>query len=536
MRQGCDRTSIQKFVVTAAQMRQIEERSFAAGMPVAALMEKVGAQITQRVLAIAKAQHSHLTHERYRWGILVGPGHNGGDALVVARELHLQGQSVQIFCPFTKLKELTDQHARYCRHLGIPFVDRVTELENCDGLIDGLFGFGLERSLTGEVAEAIEQVNQWQAATNRIISIDLPSGLHTDTGEVLGTVVQASHVLCLGLWKQGLVQEPTAKAHWQMELLDIGLPLADITAILGDTPQVQRLTPQWIAEHLPLPRPIATHKYAVGHLLLICGSEQYAGGAILTALGARASGVGMLTIATPASLKPILTAQIPEALVIGCPETANGAIAELPAELDFAKFQAIACGPGLTLTAQPIVKQVIASDRPLILDADGLNGLAQLGLETLRDRPAPTILTPHLGEFRRLFPTLADAMKCRMITVQAAAKSCGAVVLLKGARTTIAAPDCTTLISTESSPGLARGGSGDVLTGLIGGLLAQLIRSEQAHAPLHAAAIASWLHAQAGIASTQHYSQLGVDPITVSQQVPQVLRQLQEQFTWLHST
>jgi len=536
MRQGCDRTAIQKFVVTAAQMRQIEERSFAAGMPVAALMEKVGAQITQRVLAIAKAQHPDWANERYQWDILVGPGHNGGDALVVARELHLQGQSVQIFCPFTKLKELTDQHARYCRHLGIPFVDRVTELENCDGLIDGLFGFGLERSLTGEVAEAIEQVNQWQAATNRIISIDLPSGLHTDTGEVLGTVVQASHVLCLGLWKQGLVQEPTTKAHWQMELLDIGLPLADITAILGDTPQVQRLTPQWIAEHLPLPRPIATHKYAVGHLLLICGSEQYAGGAILTALGARASGVGMLTIATPASLKPILTAQIPEALVIGCPETANGAIAELPAELDFAKFQAIACGPGLTLTAQPIVKQVIASDRPLILDADGLNGLAQLGLETLRDRPAPTILTPHLGEFRRLFPTLADAMKCRMTTVQAAAKSCGAVVLLKGARTAIAAPDGTTLISTESSPGLARGGSGDVLTGLMGGLLAQLVRSEQAHAPLHAAAIASWLHAQAGIASAQRYSQLGVDPITVSQQVPQVLRQLQEQFAWLHST
>ncbi|HIK13685.1 MAG TPA: NAD(P)H-hydrate dehydratase [Leptolyngbyaceae cyanobacterium M33_DOE_097] len=537
MRQRCDRTTIQKFVVTAAQMRQIEERSFAAGMPVAALMEKVGAQITQRVLAIAQAYYSHRANDHYQWGILVGPGHNGGDALVVARELHLRGQSVQVFCPFTQLKELTDQHARYCRHLGIPFVDRVTELERCDVLIDGLFGFGLERALTGEVAAAIAQINQWQASTNRcIISIDLPSGLHTDTGEVLGTVVQASQVLCLGLWKQGLVQEPTTKAHWQTELLDIGLPLADITTILGDTPQVQRLTTQWIAEHLPLPRPITTHKYAVGHLLLICGSEQYAGGAILTALGARASGVGMLTIAIPSSLKPILTAQIPEALVIGCPETADGAIAELPAALDFAKFQAIACGPGLTLAAQPIVEQVMASDRPLILDADGLNALAQLGTETLRDRPAATILTPHLGEFRRLFPTLAEAMNCRITTVQAAAQACGAVVLLKGARTAISAPDGTTLISTESSPGLARGGSGDVLTGLIGGLLAQLVQSEPTHAPLHAAAIASWLHAQAGIASAQRYSQLGVDPITVSQQVPQVLRQLQSQFTWLHST
>ncbi|HEY9908875.1 MAG TPA: NAD(P)H-hydrate epimerase, partial [Thermosynechococcaceae cyanobacterium] len=371
---------IQQFVVTADQMRRIEKRLFAAGMPVAALMEKVGG----RIAAWVKTQYP-VTR---RVGVLVGPGHNGGDALVVARELHLSGYEVVIHCPFSRMKELPEQHAHYCISLGIPTVDRAV-LQSCDLLIDGLFGFGLERSLEGDIAATVNQINQ---ATQLVVSLDLPSGLHTDTGETLGTAIRATHTLCLGLWKQGLLQDHALEQVGQAELIDFDLPLTDILAVLGDSPSVQRTTPERAIALLPLHRPAATHKYQMGHLLLVCGSQRYAGGAILTGLGARSSGVGMLSIAAPASLKPILTAQLPEALVIACPEEA-GAIAQFPDSLDLADYDAIACGPGLTLEASAVVQQVLQRDQPLVLDADGLNVLAkQDTLPTLQARSAPTIL------------------------------------------------------------------------------------------------------------------------------------------------
>ncbi|MGE5658164.1 MAG: NAD(P)H-hydrate epimerase, partial [Actinomycetota bacterium] len=201
---------IQEFVVTAEQMRAIEGRIFAAGMPVAALMEKVASLVTRRIQAVVKASahpHSPWTTAEARFlkiGVLVGPGHNGGDALVIARELHFQGYQVAIYCPFSKLKELTSNHAQYARSLGIPFFDEIDALKTYDLLVDGLFGFGLERQITDAVAAAINEVNTWKKT---ILSIDLPSGLHTDTGEVLGTAIRATHTFCLGLWKLAFLQD-----------------------------------------------------------------------------------------------------------------------------------------------------------------------------------------------------------------------------------------------------------------------------------------------------------------------------------------
>ncbi|MBW4470115.1 MAG: NAD(P)H-hydrate dehydratase [Stenomitos rutilans HA7619-LM2] len=490
-------------------MRAIEARLFAAGMPIEALMEKVAGLIARRVEA--------LYPDRQHLGVLVGPGHNGGDALVVARELHFRGCAVSLYNPFPKLKELTAQHQRYCQSLGMPLVETLEALQDCDVLLDGLFGFGLERSPSDEIADAVSQINQWQKP---IVSIDLPSGLHTDTGAVLRTAIRATHTLCLGLWKQGLLQDQALAYVGKAELVDFDVPLSDAWAVLGNPPTVRRITSQQAITHLPLTRPAATHKYKMGHALLICGSRRYAGGALLTALGARASGVGMLSIAVPQTLKATLTAQLPEALVWGCPELDTGAIAQLPDEIDLSAYHTIACGPGLTKDASAVVQQVLSQTKPIVLDADGLNILAEMGsVPTLKARQAATIITPHQGEFKRLFPDLADPMPCRITAAQRAAATSGAIVLLKGARVAIASPEGAVWVNPDSTAALARGGSGDVLTGLLGGLVAQCVAAgpSSTDSILDCVQSGAWWHAQAGILAMQERTLLGVDALTLSQ-------------------
>lgn len=512
-------------VVTAEQMRQIEAHLFAAGMPVAALMEKVAGLISSWV------QTSFNLTKWPRIAVLAGPGHNGGDALSVARELHLRGYQVQIYSPFSQRKPLTEQHARYAQRLGLPFVSNVAELAPGAVLIDGLFGFGLTRPLTGDLAAAIAALNQ---LTCPRISLDLPSGLHTDSGAVLGTAVVASHSLCLGLWKRAYLQEVALPYLGQPVLIDVGIPATAIAAVLGQPPPVQLLTAAAAIAALPLPRPLATHKYQVGQLLLVAGSRQYGGAALLAGLGARASGAGMVTLAVPESLRHAYHQPLPEALIVGCAETATGAIASLPDDLDLSRYSAIACGPGLSAEAGRAIDQGLASELPLLLDADGLNWLSQGDpTATLLGRSAPTLLTPHLGEFRRLFPAIAAALAAGEIdagtAAQTAACQTGALVLLKGARPAIAHPQGQLWYLSKSTPALARGGSGDVLTGLAGGLLAQTsaASTDLLAAALAAAQAAAWWHAQAARVAAKTQTVLGVDPLTLARSLTSTLaRQL----------
>jgi len=506
------RQELEQVVVSAEQMRQIEERIFAAGMPVAALMEKAA------LLTAIRIQELYPLTNISKVGILIGPGHNGGDALVIARELYLNGYQVSLYQPLTKLKELTTQHAQYAASLGIPCFETIEPLQECDLIIDGLFGFGLERSLSGTIAAAVNKLNQWSTP---VVSIDIPSGLHTDTGEVLGTAIRATYTLCLGLWKLAFFQDSALEYIGKAERIDFGIPPYDVWAIISQPPQIQKINLTVAKKILPLPRPVVTHKYQQGHLLVICGSHRYAGGAILTGLGARSSGVGMLSIAAPAYLKPMLVNHLPDALIIGCPETPTGAISHLP-EQDFSQYTAIACGPGLTQEAHSVVIATLTAECPLILDADGLNIIAQMGtVVSLSPRKHPTILTPHLGEFKRLFPDIQTLD--RLKAVQTAAQKSGAIVLLKGARTAIAHPAGSLWLIGESTPALARGGSGDVLTGLMGGLLAT-VREEQ---PIEAiVATAAWWHAQAGILAASELTELGVDGFTLAQYVGKTLNRL----------
>ncbi|MCT7951918.1 NAD(P)H-hydrate dehydratase [Ancylothrix sp. C2] len=543
---------IEEFAVTAEQMRAIEGRIFDAGMPVAALMEKVAGLIAGRIeqvltdvgagsspflppINIINKPSPSIPNQgetprelvgqkwgEYKIGVLAGPGHNGGDALVVARELYFRGYQIVIYSPFEKVKELTGFHARYCASLGIPFFQKISDIKDCDLFIDGLFGFGLERRLEGETAEEIEEINAWKKP---IFSIDLPSGLHTDSGEVLGSAIRANRTFCLGLWKLAFLQDPALEYIGIAELIDFDIPLADIWAVLGNPPNIRKITSDEAVSRLPMPRTPTSHKYKNGHLLLIAGSEKYTGAVILAGLAARASGVGMLSILVPKSLKLMLSPLLPEALIIGCPETESGALSCLPVGVELSSYDAIACGPGLTLAAAPVVETVLGSDRPLILDADGLNVLANLGLSRVNERQALTVLTPHGGEFKRLFPELTeDLTKNRVYATQKAAAVCGGVVLLKGARTVIAYPDNRVWINPESTAALGRGGSGDVLTGLMGGLMAQAQAQEK---PVEdCVPVATWWHSQAAIMAAKERSELGVDAFTLTQYLSLVCAQM----------
>lgn len=505
---------VETIVVSASQMQQIEEQIFTAGMPVSALMEKAARLCSDRILALYPRSNNCISV-----GILVGPGHNGGDALVIARELHLAGYKVKVFRPFFKLKSLTAKHANYVSSLGIALHEEIEPLKECQLLIDGLFGFGLTRQLSDNMIEVISLINSW---AKPVVSIDLPSGINTDTGETMGGAIKATQTLCLGMWKRAFFQDIALEYLGTSERIDFGILPHHIWSVLAKPAPVRKITRAIACKLLPLPRPLITHKYTQGHLLLVCGSRMYAGAAILAALGARASGVGMLSIAVPESLKMMVVSTIPEALVIDCPENKDGAIASLPlATGSLNQFQAIACGCGITKNAKSIVEKVLSAECPIILDADGLNILAEQNvLEVINSRDYPTILTPHFGEFKRLFPQLTNDQDIahtqdRLTLVKTAAQHSNSIILLKGARTAISNQKGMTWLIPESTPALARGGSGDVLTGLIGGFVAQ----QSDNNLFDTVAGAAWWHAQAGILAAKEHTELGVEGTTLAKYI-----------------
>ncbi|MGD1861266.1 MAG: NAD(P)H-hydrate dehydratase [Leptolyngbyaceae cyanobacterium] len=517
---GVSFSAVASVVVTTRQMQMIESTLFAAGLPETALMEKVAGKVANWIMRQFPCDRAPAA------GIIVGPGHNGGDALVVARELYHRGYRVLLWCPFSKLKDLTACHKAYLDFLNLDTTEDSADLRTCDFIVDGGFGIGLTRPLSNDLAAGITALN---ASAVPIVSIDVPSGLNSDTGAVQGTAVCAQHTLCLGLWKLGLLQDQAQPWVGQLHLLPFDIPALALQKTLTDDALVQCITAPSALSRLPLPRSPVAHKYTAGHLLLVAGSRQYGGAALLAGQGALASGVGMLTLVVPESLRLMVLAQLPEALVIGTSETSSGAIAALPESLEWPTYDAVACGPGLTLAAAPVVTAILRCDRPVVFDADALNILAQNDPQALLSkRSAATLLTPHPGEFRRLFPEAAASMT--NLAAQQAAQSVGCTVILKGAMTAIAHADGQLWINRDSTPALARGGSGDVLTGLVAGLAAQKFQSEKVAASFLDAAIAAvWWHAQAGCYLADQGTELGCAAGQLGQTLPTALaRQLQQ--------
>ncbi|WPF89542.1 NAD(P)H-hydrate dehydratase [Cyanobacterium aponinum AL20118] len=539
--------------VTAKQMQEIEERIFSEGMPVASLMEKAAVFASQKITQL------YPLNLYQKVGLIIGCGHNGGDGLVIARELFLQGFQVSLYIPLReKSKDLTKQHLQYAEFLGIASVEFIEDLSTCDFIVDCLFGFGLTRNIEGKLREDIIWLNQQSIP---VVSIDIPSGIHTDTGNVLGIAVKAVYTLCLGLWKVGLFLSSAVEYTGSLHLIDIGIPESLLMGegIRNDDDEREERNPplyppnseerkreknqtenvnysfhcQYVSETnphiitkedvkncLPLPRHVNTHKYKQGNLLLICGSNQYAGAALLAGYGAKCGGSGMITFAVPHGLKKTLISHFPWALVIGLPVKEEGTIISLR-NLDLNKYDAIAFGMGIGREVSAYQEQTLApilnSEVPLIIDADGLNILAEGRYwQTIKQRKSPTILTPHIGEFKRLFPQL-NLSENSLEVLKMASKMTNTTILLKGAKTLVSEKGINNWIVNLGTPALARGGSGDVLSGFLGAVIAQTNLNIFPVAKV--VATCGWLHQQGGILAAQNHTEMGVDGVTLSEYI-----------------
>ena len=461
-------------LVSSAQMAALEEQLFASGLPVEALMEKAALGVAARL-----RQHDWWPQLCQRGAlVLVGPGHNGGDGLVVARELQLAGVPVRIWCPFARHKPLTAAHWRHALWLGIPALTEPPQAHDPAIWIDALFGIGQHRPLEPALAALLKA--RQRACPGALIAIDVPSGLCADRGETLGaTAACAALTLSIGLIKQGLVQDSALAWVGQLERIELGLPAALLQSLPGEQPLLLGPADRGQAPWPALPP--AAGKYARGRLLVLAGSDAYRGAAELCLQGANASGCGSLRAALPAAVAAELWQRHPHVVVSAAlPSDADGALqlaALTPACLE--RLDAVVLGPGLGLGSQPaaataggdgaIWQALQQLPGLLLLDADGLNRLAARpdALPWLQGRRGPTWLTPHRGEFARLFPELA-ALPALEAARQAAGRS-GCSVLLKGARTVVAAVDGRLWQLGCGTPQAARAGLGDVLAGFAAG-------------------------------------------------------------------
>ncbi|MEB3322515.1 MAG: NAD(P)H-hydrate epimerase [Synechococcaceae cyanobacterium] len=474
-------------LVSGEAMAALERELFASGLPVEALMEKAALAVSRRLLAGPPA----------RALVLAGPGHNGGDGLVVARELHLAGVPVAIWSPFERRKPLTGAHLRHARWLGIPLLAEDPDPADPALWIDALFGIG-QRRPPGEAIERLLDARQ-RCRPGALVAIDGPTGLCADTGRRVGAAAATAQVTyTIGLIKQGFVQDSALAHVGRLERIDLGLPPALLAGLPADRPLGLAATAALAAaDAASAPWPAldpAAGKYGRGRLLVVAGSRRYRGAAQLALSGATASGCGSLRAALPAELGPALWTVQPH-VVLEPPLEATGAgglsLAGLAAGA-LERLDAVLVGPGLG-RGEPAAEagaweRLQAFGGLLVLDADGLNRLAAgdpggdagpaAAAAWLRGRGGPTWITPHAGEFGRLFPDLAG-LPPPEATAAAAARS-GAAVLRKGARSVIAAPDgrCWQLL--QATPAAARAGLGDVLAGYAAGRGAMAIAAAAA--------------------------------------------------------
>ena len=448
--------------------------------------------------------------------VCCGPGNNGGDGLAVARLLaQLLGLQVEAWL-LPAAEHSADWQANRAR---LPDDVKVRELTADlpsvapDTLVvDALFGTGLTRPLNGLAAALVQHLNVSGA---RIISLDLPSGLPTDAAPAAGAViVQAARTLTFGALKLPLLLPGTAEFAGEWEVLDINLDLSQTEATM-------RLTQAADVAPLLRPRTKFGHKGTYGHALLLAGSRGKLGAAVLAARACLRGGVGLLTVQVPAIGYGVLQTSVPEAMTLTDPMADH--LSALPDDADFSRYQALGIGPGLGQHSETalLLREVIAESQRLnlavVLDADALNLLAQHPAWR-HHLPARTVLTPHLKEFERLAGAAADDF-ARLEKLRAYAADSGAVVLLKGAYSVIATPAGELYFNSTGNPGMATGGTGDVLTGVILALLAQGL------SPLDAARVGAYVHGRAGDLAAAEHGECGLTAGDVAEYVGRAFRQ-----------
>ncbi len=459
-------------ILTCDEVRAAEQRAVENGISLWALMQKAGQ-------ACADVLHAEFPHGRVI--VLAGPGNNGGDAFVAAQRLRDLGRNVFLY-DLAPTRERTPEGANALNASTgprQPLEDMRVHLD--DIVLDGLFGAGLSRDLTGEAAFAVEQVN---ASGAKVVAIDVPSGINGDTGAITGPAIRADVTVTFCAKKPAHVLQPAASLCGEV-----------IPAEIGFGKFVEEVSQSRLHENAPalwsnqLRWPTATsHKHQRGRLAVVTGGLANTGAARLAAQTGLRSGAGLVTLLCLPSALMVVASSV-TAVMSNSFTSADDLVTQTE------RSTAIVIGPaaGVTDATRANVEALARAGRSLILDADALTVFAEQADQLRAILSAPTILTPHTGEFERLFPNLLASSPNRIEAVRTAAQRANAVVLLKGADTVIAAPDGRAIVNTHATPFLATAGTGDVLAGLCGGLLAQGIPD------FEAAAAAAWLHGDAGL-------------------------------------
>jgi NAD(P)H-hydrate epimerase len=507
-------------VLTAAQTQALDRETEARGIPVAELMERAGLAVARAAMALAGGGYGR------RAVVVAGKGNNGGDGLVAARYLSLWGMGVTVVL----LPSPEDLHGPAAENLDrlhgtrarvVPFAEAVLsrELSRADVTVDAIFGTGFRGAPRDAYSDAIAGLDG-----RPVVSIDIPSGLEADTGLHFGPVVWADVTVTFGALKLGHVLYPGALYSGRVEVVDIGFP-----------PELLRGGDLWAWEPDDVGSVLEERerepwgeKRASGVVLAIGGSRTMTGAPRLMAMGAYRAGAGLVTLGVPAGVLPVVQSSLTEATFLPLEETFDGAVAEeawdqLAERLK--PFGAVAAGPGLSgaeSTVAFVRRLVRECPLPLVLDADGLNAMGGHAAE-IGEREAPTVITPHHREFARLFGLPeTDVADDPIGLARKAAVDTGSVVLLKGARSVVAAPDGEVYVNTTGSPALASGGTGDVLTGMIAAYLAR------GHTPREATAAAAFVHGLAGQIAGERLGE-GTMAADVAAAIPEAVRRVREE-------
>ncbi len=511
-------------LVTVGEMQELERRAEAAGVPTTQLMENAGLAFARSVRAsLGGAADRHIV-------ALIGSGNNGGDGLVAARHLADWGAAVTLF--LTAPRRADDRNYRAVQDRVLPvyelaqpaFFDVLAEtLASADAVLDAVLGTGRARPIASPLKDVLTTVRR--AADRRkamqIIALDLPTGLDADTGAADPATLNADRTVTLGYPKRGLTAFPGAGYTGALEVVDIGIPPG-----LDEAVPVDFLTLDDVRRWLPN-RPAQANKGTFGRALVVAGSGNYIGAAVLACRGALRAGAGLVTLAAPQPLIRTVAGALAEATYLPLPATDTGdiartAAAEVAAALPQYDALLVGCGLGLHPETRAFVEALLLDDLPLpervVIDADALNTLAALPHWWQR-LPTQAVLTPHPGELGRLLErSVAEVQADRIVTAQNAAHAWDKYIALKGAYTVIAAPDRKARVSPFANPALASAGTGDVLAGIIAGLLAQ------GATPYDAAAAGVFLHAAAGERWVRAHGDAGLAASDLPTLLPDVMR------------
>jgi NAD(P)H-hydrate epimerase len=484
-------------ILNADQMREADRRTIRdIGIPSLVLMENAGRQ----VVAAVESLYSDLGERRV--AVVCGKGNNGGDGFVVARTLHQRGVDVSVFVVGRVAEVAGDARVNLeiLGRLGLTVVEagdegawelHFSEIAQHDLIIDAIFGTGLSVPLSGLFETVVKDLN---GAGIPIVSIDLPSGMSADTCELIGDCVDAAVTVTLGAPKLPLILPPAEQQSGEVVIADIGIPMDVIESL--DGPRISLLTRERMRA-LIQPRAVDAHKGDFGRVLIAAGSLGKTGAAVLAAQGALRSGAGLVTVACPRSCQPVIAAHAPEYMTEGLDETAGGTVHFSAAEAVLAiDADVLAVGPGLGRgegVATFVRELVEHSEVPLVLDADALNAFADEPAALTGREGRDLIITPHPGEMARLVGgTVEDVQADRLGIASEFAKAHRLYVVLKGHRSLVAAPDGRVFVNPTGCPGMATGGTGDVLTGMLAAWLGQLLDADAA------TSLAVYLHGAAG--------------------------------------